>query len=262
MSPVESHIDLDDCRIKVLRAGQGTPLVFLRGTDASDDWQPYLDELARRFDVIVPEHPGFGGQPKPKWLDRIADYSNFYLDLLDRLDLKDVHLVGHGMGGWIAAELATRDTRCIASLTLVDAQGLWLDGVPTLDTFLCTEEQAIADLFHDPKLAEAETARRLTPESEDMRLNNQVVIAQTTWQPRGYDPHLRKWLHRIDVPTLIVWGAEDRLLPQAYAQEWGKIIPGAQVEIIAACGHVPPIEKPAEFVRLISDFAAAERAAA
>lgn len=262
MSPTESQLDLNDCRVKLLRAGQGAPLLVLRGTDASDGWRPYLDELARRFDVIVPEHPGFGGQPKPKWLDRIADYSNFYLDLLDRLDVNGVHLVGHGMGGWIAAELATRDTRRLASLALVDAQGLWLDGVETLDTFLCSEEKAVADLFHDAQLAEAEIARRLTPESEDIRLNNQVVIAQTTWQPRGYDPHLRKWLHRIDVPTLIVWGAEDRLLPLAYAQEWGRLIPGAKVEVFADCGHVPPIEKPAEFVAAITNFAAAKRAAA
>jgi pimeloyl-ACP methyl ester carboxylesterase len=260
--PVVTHLNLCGTRVKVMRAGQGAPLLFLRGTDASDDWRPFLDDLAGRFDVIVPEHPGFGGEARPDWLDRIADYSNYYLDVIDALGLDHVHLVGHGMGGWIAAELASRSTKKLASLTLADAQGLYVDGVDTIDTFLRTEEESVRDLFQDEKLAATELERRLTPETEDVRLNNQVVIAQTTWQPRGYDPHLRKWLHRIDIPTLIVWGENDRLLPQAYAREWGKLIPGARVEIIANCGHAPHIEKPADFVRLIEAFAKAQRVAA
>ncbi len=257
---VTTELELCGTRISVMRAGHGESMLILRGGDASDDWRPYMSALAERFDVIVPEHPGFGGKAKPEWLDSTRDYANYYLDFLEALDLRRVHLVGFALGGWIAAELATRDCSRLASLTLVSPFGIYEQGVETLDTFLRTEEQGVRDTFHDEAVAEAEIARTLAPETEDVRLSNQITIAQVSWTPRNYDPDLRKWLHRIHAPTLIVWGAQNRVLPVAYAAAWGRLTPGSRVEIMPDCGHAPQIEQPERLVRLVDSFIAEQRA--
>ena len=93
------------CNITVMRGGAGRPLLFLHGAGGAGTWLPYMADLAARHDVIVPEHPGFGASDTPDWLDTIPDLANFYLDVLDQLDLKNVDLVGHSLGGWIAADL-------------------------------------------------------------------------------------------------------------------------------------------------------------
>ncbi|MDB5572542.1 MAG: alpha/beta hydrolase fold protein [Hyphomicrobiales bacterium] len=256
----KTELELCGARISIMRAGHGQPLLILRGGDASDDWRPFMDALAAKYDVIVPEHPGFGGKAKPEWLDSTRDYANYYLDFLEALDLRGVHVVGFALGGWIAAELATRDCSRIASLALVSPFGIFEQDAGGLDTFLRSEEQGVRDMFHNEAVAEAELARVLAPETEDVRLSNQITIAQVSWTPRNYDPDLRKWLHRVHARTLIVWGAQDRILPAVYAQAWGKLIPGSRVEIMPDCGHAPQIEQPERFVRLVDSFIAEQRA--
>jgi pimeloyl-ACP methyl ester carboxylesterase len=210
----------------------------------------------------VPEHPGFGSSDTPVWLDNVQDLALFYLDLLSQIDLSNVDLVGFSLGGWIAAELAVRNTQRLNSLTLIDAAGIHVPGVPQIDTFLVSDEQLVRNLFHDPKRAEATLAELRRPEIEDVVLKNRAATARLTWQPRGYDPHLRKWLHRIDVPTLIVWGANDKLYPPEYAYAYQRLIPGSKVVIIPDCGHVPQAEQPTDFVVALEGFLAGKRAAA
>src|SRR5258705_363528 len=138
-----------------MRVGTGRPLLMLHGAGGAGSWLPYMADLAARHDVIVPEHPGFGASDTPDWLDTIPDLANFYLDFLDQFDLKNVDLVGHSLGGWIAAELAARNTRRLASLTLVAAAGIHVKGVEQVDSFLRNDEQRVRDFFPDPPRAEA-----------------------------------------------------------------------------------------------------------
>jgi pimeloyl-ACP methyl ester carboxylesterase len=213
-----------------------------------------MERLAKKFDVIVPEHPGFGASDTPDWLDNIADLANFYLEFLDQLDLREVHLVGSSLGGWIAAELAVRNATRLASLTLVGAAGIHVKDVQQVDTFLSNEEQRIRDLFYDPELAEAVFASSQRPELEDATLKNRMITAKLSWQPRSYDPDLRKWLHRIKVPTLLIWGANDRLFPQEYAFVYQRLIPGAKAVVLPECGHLPHVEKGDEFAAELESF--------
>jgi pimeloyl-ACP methyl ester carboxylesterase len=260
--PAQTKIAIRGCNIGLMRGGTGRPLLFLHGGGGAGQWLPFMDELAARHDVIVPEHPGFGASDTPDWLDNIHDLACFYLDLLDQLDLREVDLVGHSLGGWAAAEIAVRNSQRLASLTLVDAAGIHVSGVPQVDTFLVNDEQMVRSLFHDPKLAERMLAVARRPELEDVILKNRTTTAKLIWQPRGYDPHLHKWLHRIGVPTLLVWGANDRLYPPAYAQAWQRLIPGAKIAVIPECGHVPQVEQRAAFVAALEGFLAGMRAAA
>jgi pimeloyl-ACP methyl ester carboxylesterase len=260
--PPVTKLDIRGCGIALRRTGSGRPMLLLHGATDAGQWLPCMDELATHHDVIAPEHPGFGASDTPAWLDIIPDLANFYLDLIDQLDLTDVDLVGHDLGGWIAAELAVRDQRRLASLTLVGAAGIHVPGAAQTDPFLRTDEQRIRDHFHDPARADAMIKRVLRPELEDLNLQNQTTTARLTWQPRGYDPHLAKWLHRIKLPTLLVWGGNDKLLPPVYAAAWQKLIPAAQLVIIPDCGHLPHVEQPVAFVAALDNFFARMRVAA
>jgi pimeloyl-ACP methyl ester carboxylesterase len=260
--PTPTKISIRGCNIAVRRAGAGRPLLYLHGASDVGLWPPGLADLAARHDVIAPEHPGFGASDTPAWLDTIADLASFYLDVLDQLDLAEVHLVGHDLGGWIAAELAVRNTRRLASLTLVGAAGVFVPGVAQVDPFLRTDEQRIRDLFHDPARADDMVTRAKRSEFEDLGLKNQTTAARLTWQPRGYDPNLAKWLHRIDVPTLLVWGANDRVYPRELGDRYAKLIPGAKLVVVLDCGHLPHIERREAFVAALAEFLDHERAAA
>ena len=257
-----TNISVRGCNIELMRGGTGRPLLMLHGDSDAGIWCPAMTDLTARRDVLVPVHPGYGGSDTPAWLDTIADLANFYLDLMDQLELSSVDLVGCGLGGWIAAELAVRNTRRLASLTLVAAGGIYLKDVARLDPFLQTDEQNILDLFHNADRAGELKRHLLRPEFEDTLLRNHTTTAKLTWQPRGYDPQLQKWLHRIDVPTLLIWGANDRLLPKDYALAYQRLIPDAQTVIIPYCGHLPHIEQPQAFVAALRGFFDGMRAAA
>ncbi len=219
----------------------------------------FVETLARDHAVMVPVHPGFDGSPMPSWLDNVSDLANFYLDFLDARNLRGVHLVGCGLGGWIAADLATRNTSRLASLTLVCAGGLALRSVPQCDIFMGGDDDVLRKIIHDPDVAAKVIAETVKPDSEDVRLQNQQVAASLMWQPRLHDPDLIKWLHRIDTPTLVVWGDNDTLYPRPYADAWRDRIPGARLEIVASCGHLPQVENPAELSRLVAKFIAERR---
>jgi pimeloyl-ACP methyl ester carboxylesterase len=260
--PRPAKISVRGCNIALMRGGAGRPLLILHGASGMGSWLPYMTDLAARHDVIVPEHPGFGDSDTPDWLDTVADLASFYLDFLDRLDLRDVDLAGISLGGWIAAELAARNTNRLASLTLIGAAGIHVKGVEPIDTFLLSDEQRIRAMFHDQKRAEEMMARVLKPELEDVNLKNRTTAAKLLWQPRSYNPHLHKWLHRIDVPTLLVWGDNDRLVPKEHALAYQRLIPNSKVAIIPDCGHLPQIEKPQEFIAALAGFLGKKRAAA
>lgn len=262
MTPGEQTIQVRDTPLRLRRAGSGAPLLLLHDATTAGAWSPFMDRLAERFDTILPVHPGWGGGELPAWLETVPDLANFYLDLLDALDLRGVHLVGLSLGGWTAAELAIRNGSRLASLALVAATGLREPGVRGVDDFITNDRETIADLFHDPAVAEAMAARLLAPDYEDALLRNRIAAAQLTWQPRHHDPHLARWLHRIDVPTLIVWGERDRLMPAALAAAWQRGIAGSRLAMIAECGHLPHVERPEALAAALCGFIAERRHAA
>src|SRR4029077_16831748 len=135
-------------------------------------------------------------------------------------------------------------------------------GVARVDSFLQNDEQRVRDFFHDPKRADEMLKHLGRPELEDVNPKNRTTTAKLIWQPRGYDPHLHKWLHRIDVPTLLIWGDDDRLFPKEYAHAYRDLIPGSKAVVIPECGHVPQVEKPTAFITALEDFISAQRFAA
>ena len=247
-------IDLVGCTVHYRRKGAGPTLLYLHGAAGVTGWTPWMSRLAERFDVIVPDHPGFGSSDTPAWFDNIHDLAYYYLDFIKALGLHDVHLVGHSLGGWIAAEIAVRSTASLRTLTLSSAAGLRIPGVERIDVFLLAPKDVPPALFFDRKFADAMLAQPKTDEQIDLELKNGYSFARVAWQPRLYDPHLDKWLHRIDVPTSVLWGDADKLVPPEHAAEFKRLIPQATVEIFPRCGHVPQVEAPEAFVRALTTF--------
>ncbi len=250
----ESYETVAGCKVQMLRGGKGAPLLFLHGGGGAGVWFPFFQKLADRYDVIMPEHPGFGRSDTPEWLDNVGDLANFYLDFIKQLGLRDIHLVGHSLGGWIAADLAVRNTSALRSLTLMAPAGIHVAGVPKGDIFLWTPEQLVRGLVADPALAEM--ILKMTPDDAERQrqMKNMLMLAKVGWQPRFYNPDLRKWLHRIDRPTLIVWGDSDMVIPSPYGPAYRDLIPGSKLAVIQNCGHLPHIEKTDEVLAAVTKF--------
>ncbi len=240
--PVDEVIDLRGTRIKVQQAGAGAPLLFLHGAGGRN-WTALHRRLANEFRVIAPEHPGFGRSPIPEWMNSVGDLAFFYLDLLEAMDLRGVHLAGHSLGGWTAGEIAIRNTSRLASVTLMAPAGVAVPDAPFGDIFLWSPEQSTRAQFHDQALAEKRLA---APADLELVLHNKTAVARLAWSPRLSNPQLPYWLHRIDRPTLFVWGRQDRIVPYACSQPWLTRVHGADLVTIENCGHAIHNEKPDE----------------
>lgn len=250
-------ITIDGAKIRMLRGGPegggAQPLVFLHGAGGHTGWMAFLEELSQRFAVYAPEHPGFGQSDDPPWLDGVGDLAYFYLDFLKALGLERVHLMGTSLGGWIAAEMAVRDTARLASLTLVGAVGITAQGETIPDIFRMPVEENLRRFYADQERA----ARRVGDVAKaDMRLvaKNQATVTRLAYRPRFYNPDLGKWLHRVDVPTLLIWGAEDGLVPPKFGEAYRSLIPGAKLAVLPAAGHAPFDEEREAFLAAFSEF--------
>jgi pimeloyl-ACP methyl ester carboxylesterase len=247
-------IELRGCRLHVRRAGSGEPLLFLHGAQGLSDNEPGLTALASSYDVIAPDHPGFGRSENSALIDDAGDLAFFYLDLLDRLDLKDVHLVGQCIGGWVALEMAIRSTARLKSLIVAGSAGIRVKGAPRADMFVCSEDDLLRMLFAGGRGGEWLRSWRASPDLEDMYDRNRAAAAKYSWSPRLCNPKLERWLHRIDVPTHIIWGADDRVIPAAYAAALKRLIVGSTVTTLQDCAHMPHYEQPQAFAREVSQF--------
>jgi pimeloyl-ACP methyl ester carboxylesterase len=251
-----SIIPIQGIDLQVERGGVGPPLLLLHGLDGPSGYLPFFQRLTQQFDVIAPIHPGFAGSAIPEHFDGMEDLVYLYLDLLDILALQQVILVGLSIGGWAAAEIAVRNTSRLAQIILVDAVGIKpgdRDTRDIADIFGQAAPDVTRLLFHDParspvltELSEAELTRLAA---------NRIALALYTWDPYMHNPKLKYRLHRIDVPTILIWGAHDGLVPVAYAEAYRDLIPGARLVVIPAAGHLPQVEQPEAFVNHVLSVA-------
>jgi pimeloyl-ACP methyl ester carboxylesterase len=252
----ETYETISGCKVRIMRGGRGDPLLFLHGARGASTWLPFMEKLSERYDVIVPEHPGFGGSDSLDWLDNIGDLAYFYLDFIAALKLPALHLAGVSLGGWVAAEIAVRNCSALKTLSLICAAGIHVKGVAKGDIFMWSREEFIRNIFHDPKFAEAMLAQPPSDNELMIEMKNRLATAKLGWQPRLYNPDLSKWLHRIAVPTLIVWGDDDKVFPLPYGEAYRDFIPGARLEVLKSAGHTLQIEKADELAALLTSFIA------
>lgn len=253
--PEQTSVTMQGIDMRLFVGGDGPPLLFLHG-GGGFEWRPDLDMLARRFKVYAPEHPGFGLTERPDWLETAQDLAIWTMDLIDELGLGEVHLAGHSVGGWVAAELASLCSHQLRKLVLINAAGLRIPGEQRLDVFLATPDEIAESGLYDRQLADRVLAPPETPEAQRVAIRNRNMIARLGWNPYLCNPALKPRLRRIHVPTLIIWGRQDGHVPLSHGELYQRSIPGARLAVIDRCGHVPMLEQPDEFVRVVSDFLA------
>jgi pimeloyl-ACP methyl ester carboxylesterase len=246
-------------RCRVLEGGSGAALVFLHGAGGLLGDNPFLDLLARGHHVFAPEWPGFGESTGEELLEDMLDFTLHGWDLVEALGLRQPNLIGHSMGGMIAAEMACVAPRDVGELVLVSPAGLWMDEHPIPDIFAMLPYQIAEVLFHDPQRGQA----LLTGGADlsDMEaLKEFYISSQRRLAMAGKilfpipNRRLAKRLYRVTADTLVLWGASDRLMVPAYATRWKALIPGARVEVIENAGHMLPYEQPEAFVSAVSRF--------
>ena len=253
---VTTFVTLGDVKIELTRLGKGKPLLLLPSEEALEPDAPFVKELARKFEVIIPQAPGYGRSNRPDWITNMDDVAYIYLDLIEKLGLKKLTVMGFSLGGWIAAEMATKDDSSIAKLVLVDAYGIKVGGPYDRD---------IADIWleHPKKVMELKwfdvnKGKRDFPAMPEAKLaiiaRNIETTARLCWEPYMHNPKLTRRLHRVQVPTLVVWGKNDGIVSAAYGKAYSKLIKGAKFATVAKAGHFPQLEQPEAFMKAIGGF--------
>ena len=256
-------IDINGVKLEVLTKGKGSPLLFLHGMDGAEKAATLLNHLAETHTVYAPSHPGFGASTLPDAFTTVDDLSYFYLDLLDHLDLKAAAIVGFSFGGWIAAEMLTKDCSRVARVVLGAPLGL-----RTGDR----KAQRVTDVFMLPA-AEQQARMQVTPvvaaspkdKSEAMlerSLRNAEALVRFGWSPYMSNPKLEGRLHRIKIPAHFLWGEEDRIAPLGYGMDYAARLPRASLETLAKCGHNIHVDQPEAAAKSISKFIKQAAAAA
>lgn len=237
------------------RGGAGQPLLFLHGADGLAEWPAILDDLAQRFDVIVPDLPGFGKTAAPDFIDDMSDVAYFGLDLVESLlPGQKVRILGHSLGGWMALEMAIRSTAQIRSLALIAPAGIHVKGLPKADIYMIDPDAQARLAYADPALGEAAAQRALAAKYQEQAIRDRIASARLGWSPRLYNPRLERWLHRVRVPCQIIWGDTDRIIPPGYGPVFARSIPDARLEAVPVAGHYPHIERQVEVRALLDRF--------
>lgn len=241
-------------QVRLWRGGEGRPLLYLH--DVWDQaWHPIHDQLAARYEVVVPMHPGFEEADDLVDVDSMEDLVFHYLDLLEALRIETPIVMGASFGGWLAAEFAVRYSGRLRSLILVDALGLRVPGAPAADLFQLDAPQMRTAMFADPTGPVAQALVPDIPPQESMLslLKARRAFARFAWQFPD-NPKLASYLYRIKCPTLIVWGEQDGVVPLRHAQEYQTGIATAELVVMPACGHLPHVEEPQALATTVLSF--------
>jgi pimeloyl-ACP methyl ester carboxylesterase len=211
-------VAVDDVRLEVVERGQGRPMLWLHGEEGLDPTASFLDLLTAHSRVLAPSHPGFGRSPNADAIETVDDLSYLYLDLLTARDLREVVLIGASLGGWIAAETAVKCADRLAALVLVAPMGIKVGGreardIP--DIFALHPDEVRRLQYRDPAAAAVDTTT-LSDDQLTIIARNREATAQYVWEPYFHNPKLRRRLRRITVPTLLLWGADDRFVTADY----------------------------------------------
>ncbi len=256
LAPGASTTEINGIEIELDVRGQGKPLLFLHPEIGLDRAAPALDHLARNAQVIALTHPAYGKAKIPSSFNTIDDIAYLYLDLMDALDLRDVAMVGAGIGGWIAAEMAVKNAARMRSLVLAGAFGIKVGDRETRDIFdmyFVTEADLAKVVYFDPAWTERDLSK--LPDEELYAIARaREASSRYGWKPYMHDPKLKGRLHRIRIPTLVLWGAEDRIVAPDYGRAYAAAIPGASFATIARAGHFPHVEQAEEFARRVTGF--------
>lgn len=250
-------LSVGGAELELLRGGIGPPLLLLHGCYGWWGWEEVHERLAERYEVLAPSHPGFGRSARARGVDTIDDLAYYYLDLAIE-ELQPAAVIGFGLGGWIASEMAVRCSDDVPSLILVDSLGIKVSDRETrdiADPFILPGDAIQALMWHDPSAHSVPLPSPQLPEAVNERmLRNQEAAMLYGWKPFMHNPKLRQRLHRITSPTLVLWGEGDRIVSIEYGRALAEAIPASRFAAIAGAGHYPHREQTDAFVQAVLNF--------
>lgn len=254
----EEVVEAAGASLHLIKGGQGDPLLIIHGEIGHPGWMQYHEALAQNHTLYIPLIPGFGVTARSEWIFNMRDMAGWYLEALDDLGLGQIDVIGFSLGGWIAAEMATMSPSQFKSLTLVGAAGIKPPEGEIFDMFLVVAKEYMEECIKDPAstpeyaiLSPEEPTPEQTEEWEEAREG----AARLAWKPYMYYYTMPQLLSRLkNLPTLIVWGKDDTVMPLSCAELYNSSIKGSQLVLIDDCGHNPEFEKPDEFVNVVSKF--------
>jgi pimeloyl-ACP methyl ester carboxylesterase len=255
----EATVEVAQTSLYVLKGGSGRPLLVLHGVEGHEGWLALHAALAVHATVYAPAHPGYGQTPRPEWMETIAHQAVFYHWFLQEAGLQDVDLVGVGVGGWIAAQMAVMCDTPLRHLVLVDAAGVRPRQGEILDIFIIPWREMVERSLYDAEhCAEAQRIYTAAPLAEfgGVREAGRSMSLRTCYRPYMSDPALLPMLGKIRVPTLVVWGAQDQIMPIECGHLYQQAIPGATLRVIDHCGHWAHFEQPQVLAEIIREFVA------
>jgi pimeloyl-ACP methyl ester carboxylesterase len=243
--------NINGVKTVVYSAGHGEPVVFFHGGGTVDGFD-FAEPWTSKYRVIAPYHPGFGESGDDPTLSSLHDYVMHYLELFDILKLDRFNLVGLSMGGEIAARFASEHGHRIKKLVLIGPSGIIDPQHPMVDLMAVPGDQVLGFL-----VSNMDVLLKRLPENPGLdfmgdRYREANTYARIYWEHPG-DPKFMRFLHRIKVPTMIVWGEEDKLIPVEHTEMWKKFIPAAEIKIYKGAGHLVHLEKP-EAVEAVGNF--------
>lgn len=234
-------------------------LVLLHGIGASSDrWSNVLPALSKYYNLIVPDIIGFGYSDKPTIEYTMDFFVSFFEDFLRRLKVERLSIIGSSFGGYLAAEFTVRNPGKVNKLILAAPAGAMRTSTRILDQYIMAAlyptyentNRAFKDMAHEPAIVDEDTVRDFM---NRMRLPNAKYAFMSTLLAMRDSEGLIGKLSRITIPTLLIWGENDRMIPLAYSKEYVEI-PNNQLTVIDNCGHTPFVEKPADFNDIVLKF--------
>ncbi|MET7381200.1 alpha/beta fold hydrolase [Streptomyces sp. NPDC005526] len=240
-----------DLPLTLSEAGAGRPVLVLHGGGGRATVAGLAAHLSRTAHALTPVHPGWDGTPRPDWLTGADDLALAYLHLLGDRGLADVLVVGSSFGGWIAAEMAVRDTAgLVTGLVLIDAVGVHVPSEPITDVFSLDARALAEHSWHDPDRYHVDPAG--IPAGElAVRRANMATLRTLAGDPYMHDPKLLRRLGRVDRPALLLWGESDRVVTPAYGAAYARAFGDGRLEVVPGAGHLPQIERPDATLALV-----------
>ena len=205
---------------------------------------------------IAPSHPGFGKSALPDWVESPDDIAHMHLELMDRLGLARVDLIGCSVGGWIANEMATKAPERFKKVALVGPVGVKTgppDKLDIPDMFTMSPADLPKIMFHNPEKFRPDMSK-LPDEAINIMARNRETLTLLVWEPYMHNPKLPHRLQRMTMPVLFTRGASDGLVGADYIERYARLVRGARVVTIPEAGHVPQAEQPEALARVMGDF--------
>jgi pimeloyl-ACP methyl ester carboxylesterase len=256
-TPSIEHVPVGQTSLYLVEGGTGPATLVLHGIEGHEGWLSFHEALSESCTVYAPSHPGYGHTEAPPWITTVQHQAIFYHWFLQEAGVEQVDLVGIGLGGWIAAEMAVLDASRLRHLALVSATGIRPRESDMLDIFVLPWRQVIERGFRDAgHSAEYERIYGAAPIQEfgGIREAGRTMSMRMCFKPYMHDPSLEGMLGKVRTPSLIVWAEQDALVPLECAERFANAIPDATLRVFADCGHFAHLDQPQDLASSLHEF--------